>query len=200
MKQPNLTLRLTLISHAPTEAQHRAAFPLDEPLDKREIARVAALGWNPPRTQRILSGPERRARETAEALGLSASIDLDLRDCDYGAWSGHDLSAVQLRKPEDVVAWLTEPGAAPHGGESTVQLIGRIGRWLEGQFDAGHTLAITHPAVIRSILVYALKAPPEAFWRIDIEPLSLTDLRFNGRVWTVRSSGCPLRRGAERPQ
>jgi broad specificity phosphatase PhoE len=205
LKQPNLTPRLTLISHAPTEAQRRAAFPLDEPLDQREIAQVAALGWNPPRTQRILSGPERRARETAEALGLSASIDLGLRDCDYGAWSGHDLSEVESRKPEDVVAWLTDPGAAPHGGESLLNLIDRTGRWLAenngaGQLDAGHTLAITHPAVIRSAIVCALEAPPQAFWRIDIAPLSLTDLRFNGRVWTVRSTGCPLRRGAGRPQ
>jgi broad specificity phosphatase PhoE len=169
---------------------------LDEPLDEREIARVSALGWSAPRVQRVFSGPERRVQQTAEVLGLSAAITVDLRDCDYAEWSGSAISEVQLRKPEDVAEWLTDPGAAPHGGESILKLIGRIGRWLEVQRDAGHTLAITHPAVIRSAIVHGLEAPPQAFWRLDIEPLSLTDLRFNGRVWTVRCAGCPLRRSS----
>jgi hypothetical protein len=46
--------------------------------------------------------------------------------------------------------------------------------------------------VIRSAIVHALSASAQTFWRIDIAPLSLTDLRFNGRVWTLRSSGGEL--------
>jgi broad specificity phosphatase PhoE len=193
---PPLSARITLISHAPTEAQRRAAFPLDEPLDEREIAKVSALGWSAPRAQRIVSGPEMRVRQTAQALGLSAEVATALRDCDYGGWSGLDLSNVQSSKPEDVADWLTNPAAAPHGGESIVNFIGRTGRWLEEQREAGHTLAITNPALIRSAIIYVLEAPPHAFWRIDIAPLSLSDLRFNGRAWTVRSIGCPLQRNA----
>jgi broad specificity phosphatase PhoE len=117
-----------------------------------------------------------------------------LCDLDYAAWGGHDLSEVQSLTPEDVAAWLIDPAAAPHGGESILKLISRIGRWLEEQRDAGHTLAFTHPSVIRAAIVYALEAPPLAFWRIDIAPLSMTDLRWNGRMWTVRSSGCALPR------
>jgi broad specificity phosphatase PhoE len=165
---------------------------MDEPLDEREIAKVAALRWTAPRAQRVFTGPERRVRQTAEALGLSAVIDVDLRDCEYGEWSGSALSEVQSSKPEDVALWLKDPSAAPHGGESILELTSRISRWMEEQRDAGHTLAITHPAVIRGAIVNALNAPPEVFWRMDIEPLSLTDLRFNGRMWTVRSSGCAL--------
>jgi broad specificity phosphatase PhoE len=173
---------------------------LDEPLEEREMAKVSALGWSAPRAQQILSSPERRGRQTAEALGLSAAVAADLRECDYGEWKGHALSEVQSRKPEDVAAWLADPCVAPHGGESILELIARIGRWLEEQRDAGHTLAVTHPAVIRSALVYAMEAPPQAFWRIDIAPLSLTDLRWNGRMWTVRSTGCTLPRGTDRPE
>jgi broad specificity phosphatase PhoE len=187
-----LASRLTLIAHAATEAQRRAAFPLDEPLEKRELEKVAALGWKAPRAHHVVSGPERRAKQTAEALGFSAENAVELRDCDYGAWSGHTLSEVELRQPEEVFAWLTDPGAAPHGGESILQLITRIGAWLEEQRAPDHTIAVTHPAVIRSALIHTLQAPPSSFWRIDIAPLSLTDLRWNGRVWTVRSSGCAL--------
>jgi broad specificity phosphatase PhoE len=193
-----LATRLTLISHAATDTQRRAAFPLDEPLENREMAKVAALGWNAPRAQRVLSGPERRVQQTAEALGLTAEVAVELRDCDYGAWRGYTLTEVEQRQPEEVFAWLADPDAAPHGGESILQLITRIGGWLDEQRALDHTIAVTHPAVIRGAIVHALQAPPSSFWRIDISPLSLTDLRWNGRVWTVRSSGCALPGGAGR--
>jgi len=187
-----LATRLTLISHAATEAQRRSAFPMDEPLEEREIAKIAALGWQAPRAQTVLSGPERRAQQTAQALGISAEIAVELRDCDYGVWSGSTLAEVEQRHPEEVVAWLTNPGAAPHGGESILQLIARVAAWLEQQRVPDHTIAVTHPAVIRGAIVHALQAPPSSFWRIDIAPLSLTDLRWNGRAWTMRSSSCAL--------
>ena len=121
-----LASRLILIAHAATEAQRRAAFPLDEPLEQREMAKIATLGWKAPRSNRIVSGPERRAKQTAEALGLLAEKADELRDCDYGAWRGYTLSEVEQRQPEEVLAWLSDPGAAPHGGESILQLITRI--------------------------------------------------------------------------
>lgn len=187
-----MTTRLTLISHAPTQAQRRAAFPADESLEEQEFAKVAALGWQAPRVQGIWSAPERQTQQTAQALGLSATIAPELRDCDYGAWRGRELDELQSAEPESVMAWLTDAAASPHGGESIVDLINRVGRWLDEQRDAGHTLAVTHPAVIRGAIVHALQTQAQSFWRIDIAPLSLTDLRFNGRVWTVRSTACPL--------
>ena len=192
-----MATRLTLISHAATEALRRSAFPLDEPLEEREMAKVAALGWDALRAQRVLSGPERRVRQTAQALGLSAEVTAELRDCDFGDWRGYTLSEIELRQPEEVVAWLADPAAAPHRGESILHLITRIGGWLEKQRASDHTIAVTHAAVIRGALVHALQAPPLTFWRIDIAPLSVTDLRWNGRVWTVRSSGCSLLRGTQ---
>ena len=189
-----MTTRLTLISHAPTQAQRRAAFAADEPLEEQEFVKIAALGWSAPRVQQIWSAPEPQTQQTAQALGLSASIAHELRNCDYGAWRGRELDELQTTDPEGIVAWLTDASASPHGGESIVDLINRVGRWLDEQRAAGHTLAVTHPAVIRAAIVYALQAPAQAFWRIDIAPLSLTDLRFNGAVWIVRSTACPLRR------
>ena len=191
--------RITLIAHAATEAQRRASFRLDEPLEQREMAKVAALGWKAPRAHRIVSGPERRAKQTAEALGLSAENAVELRDCDYGTWRGYTLSEVERIQPEEVLAWLSDPGAAPHGGESILQLIARIGDWLMEQRAQDHTIAVTHPTVIRSAVVHALQSPPSSFWRIDIAPLSLTDLRWNGRVWTVRCSSCALPGDAGQP-
>ena len=184
--------RLTLIAHAATEAQRHAAFPKDEPVVEREIAKIAGLGWNAPQAQSIWSGPELRTQQTAHALGLSAAVSVELRDCDSGIWRGRAIDEVQTDDPQGVIAWMTDPTASPHGGESIEHLIARTGRWMEEQLDANHTIAVTHPAVIRGAIVYALRLPAQIFWRIDITPLSFTDLRFNGGVWTVRCTSCSL--------
>lgn len=187
-----MTARLTLISHAATSAQRSAAFPLDEPLEEREIAKIATLGWTAPRAKRTVVAPELRTQQTAEALGLFSTIAMELRECDYGTWRGREIVDLQKDEPEGIAAWLTDPAAAPHGGESLVSLANRVARWLDEQSNGDHGIAVTHPAIIRCAVIHTLQAPIQAFWRIDIAPLTVTDIRFNGRVWTLRSSACPL--------
>jgi broad specificity phosphatase PhoE len=187
-----LTTRLTLISHAATPAQRRATFPLDGPIDDHELTKIAALNWQAPRTQQILTAPERRTQQTAQALGLSAATSADLRDCNYGAWQGRDLTDLQTEPHESIATWLTDPSATPHNGESITDLIARTATWLNTLHDSGHTIAVTHPAIIRSAIIHTLSAPAQSFWRIDIAPLTLTDLRHNGRAWTLRSTAVPL--------
>jgi broad specificity phosphatase PhoE len=189
-----LPTRITLISHASTVALRYASFPLDEPLIEGEIEKIAALGWITPRARHIWCGPERRTQETAKALGLKAAVSADLGDVNYGIWQGKEIDDIQTSDPEGLADWLTNVNAAPHGGESFAQLIARIRQWMECQTSAGHTIAVTHPAVIRAAILCAIQAPPESFWRIEIAPLSITDLRFNGKLWTARSTGCSLRR------
>jgi broad specificity phosphatase PhoE len=186
--------RLALISHAATLALRRASFPLDEPVIEGELEKIAALGWLSPRAQQVLCGPEQRAQQTAKALGLEASVAAELADVDYASWRGKEVHEIHASDPDGLAAWLTDVEAAPHGGESFVQLIARVGRWMADQTAAGHTVAVTHPSVIRAAILCTLQAPPQSFWRIEIAPLSVTDLRFNGRLWTARSTGCPLSR------
>jgi broad specificity phosphatase PhoE len=184
--------RLTLISHAATVALRRASFPLDEPIIESELEKIGAGDWIAPRAQHIWSGPEQRARQTAAALGLESAVAVELADVNYGEWRGKEIDEIQASNADGLAAWLTDVDAAPHGGESFVQLIARVGRWIENQTGTGHTIVVTHPAVIRAAILCSLQAPPESFWRIEIAPLSVTDLRFNGRLWTTRSTGCPL--------
>ena len=174
--------RVTFLTHAPTPDLRRAAFPLDSPLT------LAPISWHPPSVQIILTAPEHRTRATAEALSLQATVDSDLRDLDYADWCGLTLEAIP---PGQLHAWLTDPAAAPHGGESLQTLLARAATWLSSR-PPGHTLALTHPAFVRAAVVHALCAPPQAFWRIDIPPLTLTDLRANGPLWTLRSLALPL--------
>ncbi|MDZ7904798.1 MAG: histidine phosphatase family protein [Cypionkella sp.] len=56
----------------------------------------------------------------------------------------------------------------------------------------GRIVAVTHASVIRAIVLHILQAPAEAFWSLDIAPATMTDLRHDGRRWTVRSLGVNL--------
>ena len=181
-------LRLTLLCHGATAASRAAAFPLDEPLEPRARATARLLRDDLPQI-RALSSPARRARETAEALGLRAHVDPALRDCDYGRWAGLGVAAVAAREPEAFAAFMTDPEACPHGGESIADLHARAAAWLEALLPAsGRLLAVTHAPFVRAALLAVLSSPPEAFWRLDVPPLSTATLVSDGRRWTWRAT------------
>ena len=186
-----MTARLILICHGSTDAVRKSAFPLDEPLDDQGRADSAALAGRLPRTDVCWASPELRTRQTAEALRLEAKPLPLLRDCDYGRWRGQSFADVHSREPDAVAAWLRDPAATPHGGESISRLMQRVAQWLAGEI-AQHraSIIVTHAAIIRAAIVQAIEATPQSFWRIDIAPLSCTRLSGNDGRWNLASAGC----------
>jgi broad specificity phosphatase PhoE len=178
-------VRVTLVSHAMTDAMVAGRFPADEPLNRigrRQAKAAPRLDING--GVRQLAAPEQRARQTAQLLGLHATTEPRLADLGCGAWCGQTLRAVG---PADLEMWLTDPARAPHGGESIVDLIARVAGWLTSlTHDASPTVAVTHPAVIRAAILGALDMPPKSFWRIDIAPVGRTVLHFRKGNWTLR--------------
>ncbi|MGE2690220.1 histidine phosphatase family protein [Mycolicibacterium pulveris] len=177
-------VRLTLVSHAMTDAMAAGRFPTDEALNSlghRQIDATTELG----EADAAFCGPEKRTRQTAELLGLRAAVEPRLSDLDCGRWRGDVLGRL---RPDDLAIWLTDPTRAPHGGETVVELIGRVRDWMGSLTERrGRLVAVTHPAVVRAAVLTALDAPPKSFWRIDIEPASRTVLHYRGHAWTLRS-------------
>lgn len=185
---------LQLVAHAHTAALRRAVFGGgNEDLD--EGGRRAALALAPGgpdrrgvlgRVDACLSTPARAGLRTAYALGLSPVPEPALADCDYGRWAGSSLDEVAAREPAALRNWLTDPAAAPHGGESVDALLDRAGRWLAGQADrGGRIVAVTHPVLVRAVLVGALDLPPAAFWRLDVGPLAVVRFTNQGTDWRL---------------
>jgi broad specificity phosphatase PhoE len=183
-----MTTRLKLLCHASTAAVRTSTFPADEPLDDQGRQKLAAFP-NPLRhSDRCFTSPALRARQTAEALGLTATIEPALGDCDYGQWTGRTFEEVQAQQPQAMAEWIGDPEATPHGGESIAALIARVSNWLDAQSAApGAVVAVTHASVMRAAIVCALKAEPRSFWHIDIAPLSLVRLSGHGGRWTLAS-------------
>jgi broad specificity phosphatase PhoE len=176
-------VRLTLVSHAMTDAMSAGRFPTDEPLNSvglRQVDAAIDLGM----VDDAICGPEKRARQTAELLGLHARVDSRLADLDHGRWRGDVLGGLE---PAELAIWLTDVTTAPHGGETIVALVNRVRGWMESLATSrGRLVAVTHPAVVRAAVLVALDAPPRSFWRIDVAPVSRTVLHFRGQAWTLR--------------
>jgi broad specificity phosphatase PhoE len=186
-----MTARLILIAHASTDAVRKSAFPADEPLDTLGEADAAAMAGHLPHADAYGASPELRTRQTAEALRLNAATQPLLRDCDYGKWRGRTFDDVGASEPDAVAAWLRDPTATPHGGESIASFMQRVAEWLNQQNGQNRrSIVVTHASVIRAAIVHAIEANPQSFWRIDIAPLSVTRLSGMQDRWNLVSLGC----------
>ena len=174
-------VRLTLICHALTQAQKtgRLHRPDDGILamDTPPIAVVPEVS--------MLTAPERRAGETAAWLSTQVQVEPALADCDLGCWQGLALKQLQAEQPEALAQWLQDPCSAPHGGESFAELCQRMAGWLAAFDTPGEWLAVTHPMVIRAVLLQVLGCPLGAHRSIDVLPLSRLELSFAGQ-WRLR--------------
>lgn len=174
-------ISLTLISHAATEAQRLGRF-------HAEADGVLAAAVEPlvlAKDTSVLSGPELRATQTASLLGLQPTVELALRDCDFGRWNGVSLKVLQREEPALLQAWLSDPESAPHGGESIADVCRRLAGWLESFSEPGHWVGITHPMIVRAAMMHVLQYPLRAFYSIDVQPLSRLLLGYHGN-WRVR--------------
>lgn len=187
--------RLLLIRHASTDAMRRAAFPVDEPLDAAGRAAATRLAGRVGHGEALCS-PARRARETALAAALDARAVPELGECDFGTWAGRTLAEVHEQDPAAARAWMTDPLACPHGGESLADLLTRVGAWLDAQAQLdGRAIAITHGGVIKAAVIHALGAPATAFWRVDVTPLAVTELHAHDGRWMLTRANAPAEPG-----
>jgi broad specificity phosphatase PhoE len=185
-----VTARTTFICHGPTSATRSTAFPQDEPLEPAASAAVTALAERvrlPPGGQ-TLTSPTLRCRQTAELLGLPALVDSGLSDWNLGSWAGRTLAELAEQAPDAVRAWITDPSAAPPGGEPLTSVLERVGRWLDAaESRPARVIAITHSAVVRAAIVHTLQAPADSFWRIDVSPLAVVEVRGRPGRWSLHA-------------
>ncbi|MBV9289205.1 MAG: histidine phosphatase family protein [Hyphomicrobiales bacterium] len=185
-----MTTRLDLVAHGASAATRAARFPDNEAIEASSVVALEALGAGLGAYTRALTAPACAARQTVEALGFDANVEMALRGCDYGRWRGLALTDVATREPDGFAAWLGDPAAAPHGGESLAALIERMGGWLDEALSRdGATLAVTHASVVRAAIVSALGAGPSIFWRIDVAPLSRARLSGRDGRWNLVALG-----------
>ncbi|MEW1718394.1 histidine phosphatase family protein [Streptomyces sp. NPDC093109] len=203
-----LSLHVSLIAPAISTALREARFGEsesdhdsdDDGLDATGLRQTEAVRETFPRATAHYAAPTRRCHRTAQALGLTTAPLDALAPCAMGRWQGRTLDEVAAAEPESVAAWLSDPDAAPHGGESLRDFHTRVAHWLDTAGAAhgddatgtgGRLVVVAEPDFIRAATVHALGAPPQTFWRLDVRPLSVTELSGRNGRWNLRV-GRPL--------
>ncbi|TLQ42719.1 histidine phosphatase family protein [Streptomyces marianii] len=178
-----MSLRLTFLCAPSVEGTRGPAFG-DVPLDGRARRAAANAKTALPPYSLALRAPSARCAQTAEALGVAAAPEDALRDLDRGTWNGRTHADIRAEDPHGLSTWLTDPDAAPHGGESVGRLCRRTASWLEAlPDDVGRVLAITEASVVRAALVHALSAPARAFLHLDLPHRSAVTLTRRDGLW-----------------
>ncbi|MFJ6074042.1 histidine phosphatase family protein [Streptomyces sp. NPDC093065] len=183
-----MTSKVILISPATSQSLRQARFDDGGPLDEAGTARARAAAGSLPRAGRVVLSPGSvRCHETAVALLLLGEEEPGLAPLNVGRWRGLTLDEVAATEPEGMARWLSDPTWAPHHGESVEDMCARVGQWLEtAQGSEKRTLAVVEPEIVRAAVVCALGLPTTAFWRLDVPPLSATELSGRSGRWNLR--------------
>ena len=140
----------------------------------------------------VVSSPLERCRQTADAIldlqtgSPETPIEDGITECDYGEWQGRALKELAKEDLWSVVQ--TQPSAAAFpGGESMATMQARSVaaiRRLDAAFEAEHGpgavwVAVSHGDIIKSILADALGMHLDLFQRINVNPASVSIVRYS---------------------
>jgi probable phosphomutase (TIGR03848 family) len=180
-----------LIRHGRTTANATGTLAGRSPgidLDERGHAQAAALAERlaPVPLIAVVSSPLERTRQTADALivthpGTPLHIDGGLVECDYGHWTGRDLRTLSKEPLWKAVQAHASSVAFP-AGESMAGMAARavaaVRAWNATLGDAATYAVVSHGDVIKSIAADALGLHLDLFQRIQIDPGSVTVIRY----------------------
>jgi broad specificity phosphatase PhoE len=181
-----------LLRHGDTQLspEHRFCGLRDVPLSAtgaRQAKAAAGRLAGGAQIDAVVSSPLLRAVATAAIaaaeLGLTAAIDDDLRETDFGDWDGFTLEEVQQRWPAAVAAWRRDPEQAPPGGESFADTSRRVDRACDRLLrdHGGQTvLVVSHVTPIKIMLCRALGVPLGTLYRLYLGSACINEIQWFG--------------------
>ena len=165
----------------------------------------------------IVSSPLERCVQTAAALAegrdsVQVEIDDRLGECRYGDWEGQSLKTLAKDPLWKVVQ--SHPSAArfPNGEalrETQARAVEAVRAHNSALGDDATWIAVSHGDVIKAILADALGMHLDAFQRIQVDPASVSVIRYTAlRPFVVRMNDrggavadlVPAKRGRRRKQ
>lgn len=163
----------------------------------RVAERIAEL----PKVDAVYASPLERTRETAAPIGKALRqrvlIHKGLLECDFGDWTGEQLSAL-MKKPE----WTTVQRAPSTfrfpDGESFTEMQTRIVSAVDdirSRHPGGTVVCVSHADPIKAAVAHAMGTHLDLFQRIVISPCSVSAIAYTAHgpiVLAVNSTGSSL--------
>ena len=149
----------------------------------------------------VYASPLERTRETAapigRALGQKVAVHKGLLECDFGDWTGAQLSEL-MKKPE----WATVQRAPSTfrfpNGESFTEMQTRMVSALDdirSRHPGGTVVCVSHADPIKAAVAHAMGTHLDLFQRIVIGTCSVSAIAYSAHgpvVLTVNSTGSSL--------
>ena len=186
-----MTTRIDFIRHGEPEggAMYRGS-AIDHPLSSMGWEQMHAALGNGCHWDVIVSSPLRRCLAFAEALGrqhgLPVETEADFREVGFGSWEGHTREEILARDPEGYAAFYRDPvHCRPEGAEELHAFGRRVAEAFERILErhAGRRiLVVAHAGVIRATLGQVLQAPPEAWYRVQVDNAGISRFRRRNGV------------------
>ena len=170
--------RLVLLRHGQTDYNvgGRMQGHLDSMLTETGVEQAASVAPEIARLvpDRLISSDLKRAVDTADlvsaACGLPVKYDARLRETHLGEWQGRTVAEIEDGWPGAIATWRSDPGWAPPGGESRIEVVRRslpVVEELDEEFATGDpdttVVLVAHGGLIAG-LVCGLLALPTASW------------------------------------
>lgn len=166
MNAVNRVTRFGLMRHAETlwNLEKRIQGHSDSPLTERGEAQAARWGQALKKLsfERMLASDTGRARATADIvnaiLKIPLTLDANLREQDWGDWSGKTRAQIKAKAPQ-MLARLEKDGwnFRPPGGEDRKSILNRSRKALTeaaGKWPGTRILVVTHEGVIKSVIYH----------------------------------------------
>ena len=179
------------VRHGPTHEKTFVGWR-DVPADLSDSARIARLDRHLPGDAALLASDLSRASATADVLGAGRRRlpdDPRLREFHFGDWDGRHFSDIAETDPDLSRAYWERPGdIAPPGGESwnaaALRVAGAVDALIAAP-PARDIVIVAHFGVILTQVQRAMGVDAAQVLAHRIEPLSVTDLAFDGAGWQV---------------
>ncbi|MEX5236848.1 MSMEG_4193 family putative phosphomutase [Kocuria arenosa] len=151
------------------------------------------------RVDAVYTSPLERTRETAAPTaartGREAVVEPGLLECDFGEWTGEELSRLSRLKAWSTVQRAPSTFRFP-GGESFPEMqartVGVVDR-VRAAHEGGVVVCFSHADPIKAALAHALGTHLDLFQRIVVSPCSVSAISYApGQapvVLTVNSTG-----------
>jgi ribonuclease H / adenosylcobalamin/alpha-ribazole phosphatase len=150
-----------------------------------EMAAAAARRLASSGADAVVSSPLTRARQTADAvaaaLGLEVDVEEGLRETDFGDWEGYTFAEVRQKWPRELDEWLASTSVAPPFGESFDATATRVRQARDrvlSRYGGRTVVVVSHVTPIKTLLRFALDAPPSALYRMHVDLVSLSEVQW----------------------
>lgn len=190
--------KLYLVRHGEVDENYHRIYGGRIDMDLSDLGRRQAesLGgfFRKRKPDAIYCSSMKRALQTLEPIrnGWPAEPVIldDLREIDFGEWTGLEWEEVARKHDAEVFDWLTllDSGEV-EGAESTADLRARLEPCLQRVTDAHETKSIAiicHGAVIRSLLSILLEIPLDRLGALDISYASVTMVEWSPKRAVAR--------------